>query len=926
MKKIIAFFFSALFVFIPYGTVNANEIQAPTQMTVEQKVEIRKGASSKYPVVKTLFKHQQVTIIEEFKNSLGEKWYRVDLGKIIGWGKAEHFSFKTINLVNKLARVTESDVDVRKGATANYQSIGKLKRNQIVKVIDKFENNSGQLWYRIEFGNLKGWVFGAYLIDAESTSPIPPFQETVQVQSVLVRKGAMNSYPSVSTLKKNQQVKIIDVFQNSEGEEWFRVDLGFLKGWVPSSAFVPVQQKTVQVYNAVVRKGASTSYAIVTTLKINQKVEIIDEFTHNNGDKWYRINLGNVKGWVHKSVFEIPKNVKTVLANIEYVRKGASPSYAIVSEVVKNQNVHVIDTFTHKNGDIWYRIDLGTIKGWVPSSAFVPVQQKTVQVYNAVVRKGASTSYAIVTTLKINQKVEIIDEFTHNNGDKWYRINLGNVKGWVHKSVFEIPENVKTVLANTAHVRRGASTTYASIAKVIKNQKVHVIDSFVHENGEKWYRIDLGTVKGWVPETIFQPQPAFQKGTVIIATKNAVLRSGASTAYKILEKNIPYNTKAQAIDEFINPSTGQRWIRIITSSGNTGWVQEYEVVNNLSELKYIYALKKGVLRKSASSNADSVHTLRGDEKLIFLDETNNWFLVETSDGYRGWILRDFTAQTIIKKLLSPSLLISDSVETLVWKKSMNFELSYTTLSNYQLKIFGNISSVEIPNFKINGIKSIMYNNSDKSIVVTFEQGYTFTTKNNDGTLSIKAIPKGIKGKKIIIDAGHGGHDPGAIGPSGVKEKDINLAISKLLKSELEKLGAVVVLTRDQDYFLQLSERTDIANMSDFDAFISIHCDSYLSTSQGTTTFYNNRVNYNGPKSIQLAQVVQKNLINAIGTTNRGVQEQEFYVNRMNELPSILVEVAFISNPREETLLKSSTFQQKAAKGIATGIKEYFNNF
>jgi len=155
---------------------------------------------------------------------------------------------------------------------------------------------------------------------------------------------------------------------------------------------------------------------------------------------------------------------------------------------------------------------------------------------------------------------------------------------------------------------------------------------------------------------------------------------------------------------------------------------------------------------------------------------------------------------------------------------------------------------------------------------------------------------------------------------------VNLSIAKLLKTELEKAGAIVLLTRDNDYFLELSERTDIANNSSFDAFISIHCDSYKSTSRGTTTFYNNRVNYNGPKSIQLAQAVQKNLVNSIGTFSRGVQEQEFYVNRMNELPSILIEVAFISNPTEEALLKTQNFQQKAAKGIADGIKEYFNAF
>lgn len=219
---------------------------------------------------------------------------------------------------------------------------------------------------------------------------------------------------------------------------------------------------------------------------------------------------------------------------------------------------------------------------------------------------------------------------------------------------------------------------------------------------------------------------------------------------------------------------------------------------------------------------------------------------------------------------------------------MNFKLNYVTLSNNRLKIFGGISHTVLPDFQIKGIKSIEYSNSEKAIFITFEPGYTFTTLNNEKTLTVKPIPTGIFGKRIIIDPGHGGHDPGAIGPSGLREKDVNLAIAKLLKSELEKAGAIVLLTRDQDYFLELNERTDIANNSNFDAFISIHCDSYTSTSKGTSTFYNDRVNFNGPKSILLGQAVQKHLVSSIGTTNRGVKEQEFYVNRMNELPSILV--------------------------------------
>jgi N-acetylmuramoyl-L-alanine amidase len=84
------------------------------------------------------------------------------------------------------------------------------------------------------------------------------------------------------------------------------------------------------------------------------------------------------------------------------------------------------------------------------------------------------------------------------------------------------------------------------------------------------------------------------------------------------------------------------------------------------------------------------------------------------------------------------------------------------------------------------------------------------------------------------------------------------------------------------------------------------------------------VNFNGPKSLTLAKSIQSDLVKTIGTYNKGVKEQLFYVNRMNELPSVLVELAYISNPTEEAQLASVAFQKNAAAGIRKGLENYFN--
>lgn len=188
------------------------------------------------------------------------------------------------------------------------------------------------------------------------------------------------------------------------------------------------------------------------------------------------------------------------------------------------------------------------------------------------------------------------------------------------------------------------------------------------------------------------------------------------------------------------------------------------------------------------------------------------------------------------------------------------------------------------------------------------------------------------GKTVVVDPGHGFPDPGAIGPSGSKEKDNNLAIAQFLATELEAIGAKVVLSRTDDYSPayspgsqhtqreDLQKRVDIAHENNADLFISIHNDSWK-TAHGTTTFYSSS-NPSGALSYRLAQFVEKELTQAIGTKNLGVQDSRLYVTRNTTMPAVLVEVAFISHPTEEKLLKDNAFRQKAAYGISQGIQAY----
>ena len=220
---------------------------------------------------------------------------------------------------------------------------------------------------------------------------------------------------------------------------------------------------------------------------------------------------------------------------------------------------------------------------------------------------------------------------------------------------------------------------------------------------------------------------------------------------------------------------------------------------------------------------------------------------------------------------------------------------------------------------------------------------------------------GLKVKRIVIDPGHGGKDPGAIGKRGLKEKDVTLKISKLLKKELQKrLNAKIILTRERDVFIPLEERTAIANSKKADLFVSIHVNASprrrasgvetyflgLTTDReamriaarenATTTKAMSDLEYiiydlvrtaKTNESSRLASFVQESLVGRLKKGYRdiksnGVKGAPFWVLIGTNMPSILVEVSFISNPVEEKRLMDERYLKKIAEGISTGILRY----
>lgn len=181
----------------------------------------------------------------------------------------------------------------------------------------------------------------------------------------------------------------------------------------------------------------------------------------------------------------------------------------------------------------------------------------------------------------------------------------------------------------------------------------------------------------------------------------------------------------------------------------------------------------------------------------------------------------------------------------------------------------------------------------------------------------------LKGKTIIVDPGHGGSDPGATGVTGLREKEINLAVAKILVELLEEAGAKVLVTRSGDQSVSNQKRIELANEAKADVYVSIHSNAYPDPeSNGTETHYCPDTE-NSVASRFLAGQLQRELVSALGLRDRGVKANSFYVLTKTEMPAALVELGFLSNPAEEELLKKESTHLDAAKAIYQGLEAYF---
>ncbi|WP_077328416.1 N-acetylmuramoyl-L-alanine amidase [Virgibacillus siamensis] len=195
----------------------------------------------------------------------------------------------------------------------------------------------------------------------------------------------------------------------------------------------------------------------------------------------------------------------------------------------------------------------------------------------------------------------------------------------------------------------------------------------------------------------------------------------------------------------------------------------------------------------------------------------------------------------------------------------------------------------------------------------FEPGQVLTT-----SISIDK-DRPLSGYHIVIDPGHGGKDPGAIGAEHAKEKRFTLSTAEAVAKKLRNKGAGVTLTRTDDTYISLEKRVEISNDNPTDLFISLHFNAFGESSVGgVSTFYSKDM-----KSKNVAESIQNALTKNIELKTRGTQNEDYYVLRNNSNPAILMELGFITNPKDLESIQSAEYRNKVATSIANALEHQF---
>ncbi|WP_191991716.1 N-acetylmuramoyl-L-alanine amidase [Bacillus aerolatus] len=414
------------------------------------------------------------------------------------------------------------------------------------------------------------------------------------------------------------------------------------------------------------------------------------------------------------------------------------------------------------------------------------------------------------------------------------------------------------------------------------------------------------------------------QSTVEIAVNKANVRSEPSMSASVVgqaERNSQYQILSEKYD----------WYQIQLASGEKGWVAGYIVkkADNSSQPAREKAVKSVSAGKTATIIADDLN-VRSEPSLSsnVLGKLHIGDQVSASAGKNGWVSIRYKGQDAW--VSEQFVRFANETSKQVSSKSAADGFAVILYDGTNIRSDASTSSSVVARgsqgerYPIHGRVGDWYEISLESGRQAYVASWVVSINKKAFTEEPTARPvanhtPGLQGKTIILDPGHGGIDGGTTGMQGTFEKFITLKTSERLYHKLKQAGANVILTRSDDRYVSLPSRVAAAKYHRADAFISLHYDSthHIGANGFTTYYYHNYQK-------QLAKNVNRGLDQILPIKNRGARQGDYYVLRENSQPAILLELGYLSNPQEESIVVTSPYQELVTNGIYNGLNSYFN--
>jgi len=420
------------------------------------------------------------------------------------------------------------------------------------------------------------------------------------------------------------------------------------------------------------------------------------------------------------------------------------------------------------------------------------------------------------------------------------------------------------------------------------NTKVEVL-----EEKNEWFKIKAESNSvGWI-EKYFITIPAIKQ---VLNNSNYIvnIRKGPATSTEQVGQLLP-GEHAKYI------STYHSW-HIIEYKGSEYYIASWltDLVSNGTDEIYLLYDNTNI-RDNISVNSNSIYMGNKYESYTVYGEKNGWLKIKLPDDKFGYVaswltsynLNYYSEGTLGYKYTSDGLNIRSGPST-----------DFTKIES-----LSSVTTVNVIDTKDGWDKIVTYDGQ-----VGWCNNYYLQS----------ALP--LSGKKILLDPGHGGKDPGCTSYSGKYEKNLNLEVATKLKSKLETLGATVYMTRTNDTYINNIARGRMADSLGADILLSIHHNSLGTTKPdyfGLSTYYNT-INYKDPRSgYDLAEALYLNAITLNGVYRDGIYDRNYQVLRETNTPAALIEIGFMSNPQEELNVNTDSFQNLMVEKLANGIMDYF---